>query len=306
MIDRITTLMTAQMTISDLNQSLNRLQNTQEQMSSGKRINRPSDDPYGTSLSLQLNGELAGLNNYSRNVTDGTAWTQTAATSLSGIDNMVQRVRELAVQAANGSNSQANMAASATEVNQLIDAIKQHANAQYGGQYVFSGTATTTAPYQAGATDTYAGNGGAVNRLIAPGTTVQVNANLGGVLGSGQASDPSGGNLLYTLRQIASHMQSGNAGALASTDLKSLDTNFNSLTQLETNVGAVSNRLSLAASRIQDLQNSATQALSKNQDADFAQASIDFSTEQAAYTAALRASASIVQASLMNFLGSSG
>jgi flagellin-like hook-associated protein FlgL len=46
--------------------------------------------------------------------------------------------------------------------------------------------------------------------------------------------------------------------------------------------------------------------LSKNQDADFAQASIDFSTEQAAYTAALRASASIVQASLMNFLGSSG
>jgi len=101
-------------------------------------------------------------------------------------------------------------------------------------------------------------------------------------------------------------MQSGNAGALGGTDLKSLDANFNSLTQLEASVGAVSDRLSLAASRIQDLQNSDTQALSKNQDADFAQASIDFSTEQAAYTAALRASASIVQASLMNFLGSSG
>jgi flagellar hook-associated protein 3 FlgL len=306
MINRITTSMTAQMTLGDLNQSLSRLQNTQEQMSSGKRINRPSDDPYGTSLALQLNGELAGLNNFSRNVTDGQAWTQTATSTLANIDSMVQRVRELAVQSANGINSQANMAASAAEVNQLIDSIKQEANAKYGGQYIFSGTATTTPAYQSGTNDTYGGNSGAVNRLIAPGTTVQVNANLGGVLGNGQASDPTGGNLLYTLRQIASDMQAGNTSSLTSTDLQSLDAGFNSLTQVEAGLGGVSNRLTLAESRIQDLQTSYTKALSGDQDVDFAKASIDFSTQQAAYTAALRASAMIVQDSLMNFLGTSG
>jgi flagellar hook-associated protein 3 FlgL len=305
MVGRITTQMTAHMTLSDLNQSLSRLQTTQQQMSSGKRINQPSDDPYGTGLALQLNSQLAGLNDYSRNVTDGIAWTQSATSSLSSIDTMVQRVRELAVQASNGTNSQSAMAASAAEVNQLIDAIKQEANTQYNGQNIFAGTASG-APYQTGANDAFSGNAGAVQRLIAPATTVQVNGHLGGVLGNGQASDPSGGNLLYTLRQIAGDMQSGNTTALSGTDLKKLDANFSSLTQLEAQVGAVTDRLNLAASRIQDLQTSDTRALSADQDADFAQTSIDFSTEQAAYTAALRASASIVQASLMNFLGTSG
>ncbi len=59
--ERITTLMTSQQTISDLNQAFNRLSRTQEQLSSGKRINKPSDDPYGTSLAMQLNGQLADL-----------------------------------------------------------------------------------------------------------------------------------------------------------------------------------------------------------------------------------------------------
>ena len=305
MLDRITTLMTAQMTVSDLNQSLNRLQRTQEEMSSGKKLNQPSDDPYGTSLALQLNGQLSGLDQYSRSITDGTGWAQAATSSMSNIDNMVQRIRELTVQAANGTNTPASMSADAAEVNQLIDAIKQEGNTQYNGQYIFSGTATTTPAYQSGSNDTFGGNTGAVNRLIGPATTVQVNANLGGVLGNGQSSDPSGGNLLYVLRNIAGDMQSGNTNALTNTDLGALDTNFNSLTQMQASIGAVTDRLTLASSRIQDLQVSDTSALSGVQDADMAQTAIDYSTEQAAYTAALRAGANIVQSSLMDFLGSS-
>ena len=100
-------------------------------------------------------------------------------------------------------------------------------------------------------------------------------------------------------------MQSGNTNALTGNDLKGIDANFSSITQLETNVGAVTDRLNLAASRIESLQTADTQALSNDQDADMAKTAIDYSTEQAAYQAALRASASIVQDSLMNFLGSS-
>jgi flagellar hook-associated protein 3 FlgL len=298
---RITTQMTAQMTLADLNASYTRLQNTQQEMSSGKRINQPSDDPYGTAVALQLNSQLSGLTDYSRNVNDGTAWTQSAATSLSNIDNIVQRVRELAVQTANGTYNSSEMSASAAEVDQLITAVKQEGNTQYNGQYIFGGTAGQT-PYPTGSSDTYAGNAGQVQRLIGPNTQVTVNANLAGVLGNGQATDPSGGNLLYTLRQISADMKSGNTGALGGTDLTSLDRNFSSLTQLEASVGAVSDRLNLASSRIQSLQTTDTQALSTDQDADMAQTAIDFSTEQAAYTAALRASASVVQSSLLDFL----
>jgi flagellar hook-associated protein 3 FlgL len=300
MFGRITTQMTASMTLNDLQQSLNRLNTTQQQLSSGKKINQPSDDPYGTSQALNLNGELSSLNDYSNNITDGTAWTQQATTALSGIDSMVQRVRELVVQAANGSSNQSSLNASAAEVNQLIDAVKQQANASYNGQYIFSGTSTATAPYQTGSTDTYQGGTGSVNRLIGPNTTISVNTNISSLLGNGQASGDGG--LLDTLRTIASDMQSGNTGAIGGADLKKLDSNFGTLTQMEANMGAVSNRLTLASSRIEQLQNSDTAALSNVQDADMATVAINFSTEQAAYSAALKAGANIVQSSLLDFL----
>ena len=300
MFGRITTQMTASMTLNDLQQSLNRLDTTQQQLSSGKKINQPSDDPYGTSQAMSLNGQLSSLNDYTNNIADGTAWTQQATTSLGNVDSMVQRVRELVVQASNGTYSQSNLNASASEVNQLIDAIKQEANASYNGQYIFSGTSTGTAPYQTGSTDTYQGGTGSVDRLIGPNTTLSVSTNISSLLGNGQASGDGG--LLDTLRTIASDMQSGNTGAIGGADLKNLDSNFGTLTQMEANVGAITNRLTLASTRIQQLQNSDTAALSNVQDADMATVAINFSTEQAAYSAALKAGANIVQSSLLDFL----
>lgn len=300
MFGRITTQMTASMTLNDLQQSLNRLDTTQQQLSSGKKINQPSDDPYGTSQAMSLNGQLSSLNDYTNNITDGTAWTQQATTSLGDIDSMVQRVRELVVQASNGTYTQSDLNASASEVNQLVDAIKQEANASYNGQYIFSGTSTGTAPYQTGSTDTYQGGTGSVNRLIGPNTTLSVSTNISTLLGNGQASGDGG--LLDTLRTIASDMQSGNTGAIGGADLKNLDSNFGTLTQMEANVGAMTNRLTLASTRIQQLQNSDTAALSNVQDADMATVAINFSTEQAAYSAALKAGANIVQSSLLDFL----
>jgi flagellar hook-associated protein 3 FlgL len=249
---------------------------------------------------MSLNGQLSSLNDYTNNITDGTAWTQQATTSLGDIDSMVQRVRELVVQASNGTYTQSDLNASASEVNQLIDAIKQEANASYNGQYIFSGTSTGTAPYQTGSTDTYQGGTGSVDRLIGPNTTLSINTNISSLLGNGQASGDGG--LLDTLRTIASDMQSGNTGAIGGADLKNLDSNFGTLTQMEANVGAITNRLTLASTRIEQLQNSDTAALSNVQDADMATVAINFSTEQAAYSAALKAGANIVQSSLLDFL----
>ena len=305
MIGRITTQMTAQDLLANINQSMDRLSTTQQELPTGKKINQPSDNPYGTSLSLQLNNQLGGLTDYANNVTDGTGWAQAANGSLTDITNAVQRIRELAVQASNGTQTQADMSADADEVNQLIDQIKQDANTQYNGQYIFSGAATGTQPYQSGSNDAYAGDTGQVTRAIAPNTSVAVNANLSGVLGTGQtvSGQPAGdGKLLNTLRNIAVDMQSGNSGSLSSSDLSQLDTNLNSLTGLTASVGATTDRLTMAASRIQSLQAADTQVLSNTQDADMAQTEVDFSTEQAALTAALQAGAHIVQQSLMNFL----
>jgi len=304
MIGRITNQMTSQMTLAGIESALDRLDTTQQQLSTGKSINQPSDNPSGTALALQLNTDLSNLTSYSNNVTDGTGWATAQSSALTDITNCVQRIQELTVEAANGTQTTADMQASAQEVNQLIDQIKQDANTQYNGQYVFSGSATSTEPYLSGSNDSYAGNTGQVTRTIGPNTSLTVNSNLSGVLGSGQTvSGQSAGDglLLNTLRNISDDMQSGNSSALNS-DLSALKTNQNSLNGLAANVGAVQDRLQMASSRIQTLQTSDTQVLSNTQDADMATTEINFSTQQAALTAALQAGANIVQQSLMNFL----
>jgi flagellar hook-associated protein 3 FlgL len=257
---------------------------------------------------LSLNTQLSDLNSYSSQVTDGTGWSQASTSALSDITNAVQRIQELTTEAANGTQTTADMQASAQEVNQLIDEIKQDANTQYNGQYVFSGTASSTQPYASGSNDSYAGNTGQVTRTIGPNTALAVNANLQSVLGTGQtvSGQPAGdGLLLNTLRNVADDMQSGNSSAVNS-EMSALTTNLNSLTGLSANVGAIQDRLQMASSRIETMQTSDTQVLSNTQDADMASTEISYSTQQAALTAALQAGASIVQQSLMNFLGTSG
>ncbi|MFZ0974927.1 MAG: flagellar hook-associated protein FlgL [Solirubrobacteraceae bacterium] len=308
MIGRITNQMSSQMTLSGIETALDRLDTTQQELSTGKSINEPSDNPSGTALTLSLNTQLSDLNSYSNQVTDGTGWSQASTSALSDITNAAQRIQELTTEAANGTQTTADMQASAQEVNQLIDEIKQDANTQYNGQYVFSGTATSTQPYASGSNDSYAGNTGQVTRTIGPNTTLAVNANLQSVLGTGQtvSGQPAGdGLLLNTLRNVADDMQSGNSTAVNS-EMSALTTNLNSLTGLSANVGAVQDRLQMASSRIETMQTSDTQVLSNTQDADMASTEISYSTQQAALTAALQAGASIVQHSLMNFLGTTG
>lgn len=300
---RITSQMTTAGVLANINNVQQELATTQQQLATGLRINQPSDDPYGASLAIQLKNDMAGLSNYQSSVTDGTAWASAADTSLTNIMSMLQRAQELTVQASNGDESPTDLSSTADEIDQLADAMKQEANAQYNGQYIFSGTATGTAPYSGSTGDTFQGNTGAITRTIGPNSNLQVNVDVSGLLGSGTSA--ADGKLLDTLRTIAADMRSGNSSGVAdlsSNQLGNLQNSLNSLEQLQANVGAVQNRLTLAGTRIQGLQNSDTAALSNDEDVNMAQAVTSFSNEQAAFTAALRAGASIVQSSLMDFL----
>src|ERR1700761_6792837 len=300
---RITTQMTTASVLSSINNIQDQLANTQEQLSTGLSINQPSDNPYGASLAIQLKNELSGLGNYNSSITDGQAWASAADTSMQNIMSMLQRDQELTVQASNGSLSSTGLSATADEIDQLSDAIKQEANTQYNGQYIFSGTSTGTQPYSSSTGDTYQGNTSAVTRQIGPGSTLQVNVDISGLLGSGTSAND--GKLLDTLRTISADMRSGNSSGVAdlsTNQISALQSSLNSLTQIQANVGATQNRLTLAGNRIQGLQNSAPQALSNDEDVNMAQAMTSFSNEQAAFTAALKAGANIVQSSLMDFL----
>jgi flagellar hook-associated protein 3 FlgL len=290
-------------TLADINTAQTGMARSQRELSSGRSILEPSDNPYGASQAIALQSSLDGLTAYERGAQDGISWMNISSGAMSGIDNQVQRVRELLLQAANEVNTPSDLSNIAAEVQQLTEGVKQDANTQYAGQYVFGGTLTTTRPYEQGENDVYQGNAGAVSRALGPGTSVDVSVELAGVLGNGKESGD--GKLLDTLRTIVQNLREGTPAAvqaLGTTDLKALDTNLDALTSLQAGAGAVTDQLSLAVSRIQGLQSTVTQQLSNVQDANIAKVSIEFSNQQAAFNAALRAGASIVQESLLEFL----
>jgi flagellar hook-associated protein 3 FlgL len=303
MTDRITPAMTTSATLSDLNNSLQALERSTDELSSGKTILEPSDNPYGASEVIDLQSQLDGLSAYESSAQSGVSWENTASDALSSIGTALQRVREIVVQAANGTNNQTDRETDALEVEQLTESIKQDANTQFAGQYVFSGTATTTAPYEQGANDEYHGNDETIARAVGPGASVTISTNISTLLGNGAASED--GKLLDTLRTIAANLRGGtteDVEALSSKDLGAIDKNAETLSDLQATSGSAIDQLQAAISRNEDLQTSITKGLANVDEANIAATSIAYSNEQAAYQAALRASAEIIQESLINFL----
>jgi flagellar hook-associated protein 3 FlgL len=132
---------------------------------------------------------------------------------------------------------------------------------------------------------------------------VTISTDISSLLGNGPESGD--GKLLDVLRTISKHLEGGSpedVEALESTDLKGLDQNYETLISLETKSGTAIDQFQSAIGGIESLQSTITAALSNTDSANIATTSIDFSNQQAAYTAALRAGATIVQESLLNFL----
>ena len=300
---RVTEAMTSRSILQDLNNSRTKLSSLQREISSGHRISKPSDDPFGTGRTLQLSGELEGFKQYKANVDDGTGWVTATETALSRITETVQRARELLVQGGNDSNGQVAREGIAAEIEALTEAVKQEANATYDGRFIFSGTETETRPYELGANDEYSGNEGSIKRVIGTGVELPINVNIKELLGEGAGAEDN--KLLDVLRDIATDLRGGteeNAENLRGTDLARLSDNLDELTRVRAVVGATTNRLSTAGARLEQLEEASLAQLSAVRDTDMPEAIVEYTTQQTAYETALRAAANIIQPSLLDFL----
>jgi flagellar hook-associated protein 3 FlgL len=300
---RVTNLMTSRLVLAGLEDASGRLARTQHKLSTGKEILRPSDDPLATHRALSLREELEGLRQYQTNVIEGVAWQTVSDIAFQRMNDYITRSRELVVQGASDGTSQEGRAAIAEEIDQLIEALKQEANSSYAGRFIFAGTATDVPPYAVGGADGYAGNTETFARQIGPGVSVPVNARADALLGGGQAANDD--RLLDVLRDVAQHLRSGapaDAQLLRTSDISRLDANVDVLLGLRAEVGALSNRLEVAGSRLAEIEENTGKLLSQTEDADMAETMVDFSMQQAVYQSALRSGANIVQASLLDFL----
>jgi flagellar hook-associated protein 3 FlgL len=272
------------------------------QVSTGNRLQRPSDDPQAVQKALNLRGDLAATAQYMDTAGASQGWAQATDDALSDINDVLQRAREAVVQGGNGTMSQKDRNDIATQIDQLIGQAKASGNATFDGQYIFAGQKTDTAPYDPDGADTYNGDTGSIVRTIGPGVSVQLNGSMGSVLGNG-----SDGKALQVLRDIAAHLRGGTAAdtnALRTSDLSAIDASMADVSTARAEAGALSNRLTTAANRLTDLQTSTEKVRSGVEYVDLAEAISQLSSQQAVYQAALQATgSSLSQRTLMDFLG---
>jgi flagellar hook-associated protein 3 FlgL len=295
---RITSQTMTTRVMDDLRAAQAKVARHQQEVASGRRIVQASDDALGTHDALLLRGSLDGLAKHRESIAGATAWVSATDSALSQITDVVHRARELTLQGANGATTNAGRAAIAAEIGQLIDVVKDAANAKVGDDYIFGGTATSTRPYTPGGVDAYAGDTAVVARGIGPGVAVQVNTTGAQVLGSGGGD----GGLLDTLRTIHAHLTGNTTGALQGSDLQALAANLDTITAQQATVGATQNRLDAADARLTDAQLVATELLGRTQDADPVEALMQLNAQSAAYQAALKTAANVLQPSLLDFL----
>ncbi|OPX94325.1 MAG: Flagellar hook-associated protein 3 [Pelotomaculum sp. PtaB.Bin104] len=161
-----------------LQRNLNGISKTQEEISLGTRINRPSDDPAGFSQTLALQSNLNLNKQYQRNITDGLGWLEQTDVGLDKATVAMQTAREKAVQGANDTLTQDDRIALAEQIDAMTDEMVEVANTSLGGKYIFAGLKNTYAPFSRSGDDfMFVGDDNDVLREIAPGGRYEVNIN---------------------------------------------------------------------------------------------------------------------------------
>jgi flagellar hook-associated protein 3 FlgL len=291
---RITQSSIAASTLANLQSSLARNSRLQEQLSSGKVINRASDSPSGTVSSLALRTQIGANEQFSRNANDGKAWLGTTDGTLQSVNTRLQRVRELALRASSTGNMDlTSRQAIAAEVTSLRSELMGLANTTYAGRPIFGGTTSGAQAFDP-STYAYAGDGGSVVRRLDARSTVEVAASGTAVFGDGAAS------VFTLLDDIASHAVA-DPGQLAG-DLTRLDARSTQVLQNLTDVGVRYNRADAAATTAENAVLSLRSTLSGIEDIDLPKTIMELQLQQTTYQAALSATAKVLQPSLMDFL----
>ncbi|WP_315121924.1 flagellar hook-associated protein FlgL [uncultured Clostridium sp.] len=143
---RVTNKMLSNNFLADMRTNMNNLSIIQMQLSSGKEIRRPSDDPLRAARIMQLNTDINTNKQYNSNIKDTSNWLQQTDTSLNQLGNQMKRVRDLLMSAGNGSYSIDERKKLKDEMNEIIGQFSQTLNGSFDGKYIFSGTRVSAKP----------------------------------------------------------------------------------------------------------------------------------------------------------------
>jgi len=299
---RITNNMLIDNMMANLNRNLNRVSNYQNQLSTGKKISLPSDDPIIASRALKLRTDVAEIQQFKRNVNDATSWMEITETTLKQIGDVMQRIRELTVDVSNGTKTQDDMDKTKVEIEQLKTQLINLANTTYSGRYIFSGFKTDKALMDTdGKFLIDISKNEQIFYEIGIGDDININVAGCDLFHTGDAAEGEKSSFINTIDELIAALESGEQTTVSGM-LGKIDSEINNILRVRSAVGARMNRLELTANRLDDDNINFTKLMSKNEDVDIAEAIMKLMNEMNVYNASLAAGAKVIQPTLVDFL----
>ena len=294
MINRVTHQTVQRSTLGNLQQNLTTMAKLQAQMSSGRKINTPSDDPAATADLLRLRGEQRAETQYARNAEDATSWLATLDGALTSSLTSLRRARDLVVQGGDGALGPVSREALAAEIEGVRDGLLEQANATFVGRNVFAGTSDAATTFGPGYAYTGSTTGATpVERQLSGTTTVRVDSDGAAVFGTGA------GSVFQLLDDIAATLRSGGD---VPAHLTALDARTDRILMEVSAVGARQNRVTAAQEALADQQLTTKTQLGSIEDIDLAGVILELQMQEVAYKGALGAAGKVLQPTLMEFL----
>ncbi|MFH1851432.1 MAG: flagellar hook-associated protein FlgL [Candidatus Neomarinimicrobiota bacterium] len=291
---RVTQSMIARNIIQSMNQSRENLNTLQVAMSTGKEIQRPSNDPVDFTRNSRFRTAISNNEQYLRTINDSEGWLTTTTDTLDQFYQQLEAAKELATQGADESNSAESRAAMAIKVNGIIDEMVSLVNTTYMDKFLFGGTATQDdLPFdRIGDTISYNGNSGNITRRITENHSVAININGQQLLDS---------TAFTAAADLKTALETNDAAAVRDS-ITALRSAADNTLILLTSVGSISNQIEFARQRLETANLNLTSILSQNEDVDMAEAITLYNAEEISYQAALQSASNVMELNLMQFL----
>lgn len=290
---RITSFAIFNQLTKSLQEGINKMSVLSDRLSTGKKINKPSDDVYGMMRSMSYKVTLNEMDQYRKNLDDAESQLALTDTIMSSVASAITRARELAVQASSGTQTAADRAAVAEEIASLRDEVLRLSKTKLGERYIFSGYKTDTEPFDA--SYNYTGDANEIDVLIDRNSTMAVN-----IIGT-SAFSYGGETYFETLDDLYNGLVNNDQPVIQSS-ITALDNALGQTTNVQAEVGARLNNLDRLRTTLQERDASFKTLLSDTEDTDIAETISELTKIQVSLESLRASGAKVLSQSLLDFL----
>lgn len=310
---RVTQSMLSNNMLRNLNSSYTKMSELQNQITTGSKITRPSDDPVVAIKGMSYRTDLNKTEQFERNMNEVNSWLDSSDDALGQVGDALNRVKELVVQAANGTTTVDDREKISLEIDQIKLQIQDVANTKIADKYIFSGTKTQTPLFvdeeinndlitvnETGETEFISATSGEVKMEVFDGIQLPVNtSNAAEVF---KSVDELMSNISNALHGSSEEEIANLLGGLTNGTDSTLSDIQNKVLEARADIGARQNRAEMMANRLSDQQINVTEQMSNNEDVDYAEAITEMTNYESIHQAALSVGAKIIQQTLVDFL----